>query len=112
MNPSNVTGLPTRDPASPGLQLSILHVPDCPLVARLRAEVDIALERVGTTAVIEVIEGTFRSPSLLIDGVEIDGYAPGNEPACRVVLPSQDQITSAIVGATARRQARMTGGSR
>ena len=46
------------DGAPVELRISLYHVPDCPLVARLRDEVRIALERVGTMAMVEEIEGS------------------------------------------------------
>jgi hypothetical protein len=85
------------------VRISILHRPDCPLVAGMRAEVEAALERIRTTAVIEDIEGAYPSPTVLIDGVEVDGYPLGSDPACRIDLPTQEQISSAILAAGARR---------
>jgi hypothetical protein len=45
------------------VRISVPHVPDCPLVAGMRAEVAAALERIRMirmTAVIEDIEGHIR----------------------------------------------------
>jgi hypothetical protein len=78
------------------LRISIFHVPDCPSVNRLRAEVEAALECFGATAVIEEIEGGYLSPTLLIDGTEIDGYPLGFDPACRVDIPTTEEIATAI----------------
>jgi hypothetical protein len=72
------------------------------LVGRLRADVETAALRIGPSTVIEEIEGECRSPTLLMDGVEMDGYPMGTGPACRIDLPSQDEIVSAIAAATAR----------
>jgi hypothetical protein len=107
MNPPRVIRSATPGPASPEIRVAILHVPDCPLVSRLRADVHAVLARIGSSAVIEEIEGAYRSPTLVIDGVEIDGYPAGDDPACRIDLPSQDEITSAVLAATAKRQARI-----
>jgi hypothetical protein len=84
------------------LCISIVHVPDCPSVSRAREEVDAALERVGATALVEEIEGAYPSPTVLIDGVEIDGYPLGTDPACRIDVPTPDQIAAAIIAALAR----------
>jgi hypothetical protein len=62
-----------------------------------------ALERIRTAAVIEDIEGAYPSPTLLIDGVEVDGYPLGSDPAGRIDIPTQGQITSVIAAAGARR---------
>lgn len=89
-----------RPPAE--LWISILHVSDCPWLGRLRAEVEAALEETGTTALVEEIGGPFLSPTLLINGVAIDGYPLTAQAACRIGLPSREEITSAIVAARDR----------
>ncbi|HZD66416.1 MAG TPA: hypothetical protein VE152_09980 [Acidimicrobiales bacterium] len=78
------------------MRISILHTPHCPSVSRLRADVEAVLERLGAVGAIEEIEGAYLSPTLLIDGAEMDGYPGGTEPACRVELPTREQILSAI----------------
>jgi hypothetical protein len=95
----------TRVPVAPSaaLQISILHVPDCPSIGRVRDAVEVALARVGATAVVEEIEGDYPSPTLLIDGVEIDGYPLRSDPACRIELPTHEEITAAVLAAIARR---------
>jgi hypothetical protein len=97
-------------PTGEGVRLSILHVPDCPGLARLRAGVESALARVGVTAVIDEIVGEYHSPTLLVDGVGIDGHPVGEGAACRTHLPTEDQIASALLAATDTAQAK--GGSR
>ena len=95
----------TAQPAPPaGLRISILQVPDCLSVGRVRAEVDAALDHLGATAVVEEIEGAFPSPTVLIDGAEIDGYPLGSDLACRIDLPASQQIEGAILAARARRE--------
>lgn len=94
----------TTQPAPPaGFRISIYHVPDCPSVGRVRAEVEAALDRIGATAVVEEIEGAFPSPTVLIDGAEIDGYPLGSGAACRIGLPASQEIEDAIL-ARARRE--------
>jgi hypothetical protein len=81
------------------LRICILHVPDCPLVGRVRTDVETALVSVGASAVIEEVEGPYPSPTLLIDGIEVTGRALGTGPACRLDLPTTKQIVSAITAA-------------
>jgi hypothetical protein len=90
---------PAADPPRPVLRISILHVDGCPLVRRLRTEVEQALERITATAVIEEIEGPYPSPTLLIDGADLEGSRLGSDPACRLDLPSRAQIVSALLTA-------------
>jgi hypothetical protein len=80
----------------PDLRIRILHVPDCPLVSPLRADVESALASVGARAVIEEIEGSYPSPTLLIGGIDVTGRALGSDPACRLDVPARDQIVAAI----------------
>ncbi len=94
------------------VRISILHVPDCPSVGRLRAEVERALERTGISAVIEEIEATLLSPTLLINGAEVDGYPVGSDPACRIDVPTHEQIADAILAdCVGSHPARRSGGA-
>jgi hypothetical protein len=101
MNAARASDACTPDPPRHQVRISILHVPGCPLVAGMRAEVETALERIRTAAVIEDIEGAYPSPTLLIDGVEMDGYPLGSDPVCRIDLPTQAHIAAAIAAAGA-----------
>lgn len=100
MNPTKVARGP-RDAGRPlrNLRICILHVPDCPLVGRVRADVESALAGVGATAVIEDLEGPYPSPTLLIDGVDATGQSFAAEPTCRLDLPTKEQIAGAILAA-------------
>ena len=90
--------------APPGeLRMSILHVPDCPLIGPVRETLEVALESVGAKAVIEEIQGEYPSPTLLIDGVEVAGYPLGSDPACRINLPTIEEIATAVSAALVRR---------
>lgn len=90
-------------PASPpaSLQIRILYVPDCPHVGRVRAEVRAAIASTGAKTVIEEIAGPCRSPTVLIDGVDVTGQSVIAEPACRLHLPTAAQIAGAIRAARA-----------
>ena len=112
MNTPRAAAATTAEPLKE-LRICILRVPDCPLAGRLRIEVEMALESTGTTAVIEAIEGPYSSPALLVDGLEIDGYPPGTEPACRIDLPTREQIVAAIraAGIGGSHRAQIGGGS-
>lgn len=84
------------------LRIEILHVPDCPSVAQLRAEVQEALDTVGSSAAIEEVEGNHPSPTLLINGDPLDGFPLQGEAACRIDVPSREQIRSSILAASGR----------
>ena len=82
--------------ALPDIRIQILHVPDCPLVEHVRSEVQLALATVGAHGVIEELEGQYPSPTLLIDGFDVTGGHAGADPSCRLDLPTQDQILTAL----------------
>lgn len=84
------------------LRITILHIPDCPSLGGVRDEVRSAIEHVGATAAVEEIEGSCPSPSVLVDGVEIDGYPLGTDPACRIDIPTLDEVAAAIRAARTR----------
>jgi hypothetical protein len=90
-------------PQSAELRISILHVPDCPSLGEVRQTLQMALRSVDATAVIEEVEGEYSSPTLLIDGIGVDGCTPGCLPACRINLPTHEEIATAIRAALARR---------
>ncbi|MGH9106148.1 MAG: alkylmercury lyase [Acidimicrobiales bacterium] len=83
--------------SSAPLRIQILHVPDCPLVGQLRALVRHALVRCDLRAEIEEAEGAYPSPTLLVDGSDGAGRCIEGGLACRLDLPTEDQIVAALV---------------
>ena len=86
------------------LRISILHVPDCPLVGKLRARLESALKDASSAALIEEIEGPYSSPTLLIDGRALPGFPLEAHAACRIELPTQQEIVSAVRAANTGNQ--------
>ena len=85
----------SSSPAPPRVQ--ILHLPNCPLVEHLRALVRHALAHCDLHAAIEEIEGAYPSPTLLINGTDVTGRVPRAGLACRLDLPSEEQIVTALM---------------
>lgn len=82
---------------TPSTQVKILHVPDCPLVERLRAEVESTLVEVAPDVRLSLVEGDYPSPTLLVDGIDVTTGAPvSGEPRCRLDLPTAQQIRDAL----------------
>lgn len=78
-------------------RVQILHVPDCPLVDRLRAEVESCLAEVAPLVGVELVEGDHPSPTLVVDGIDVATGAPvSGEPRCRLDLPTPEQIREAL----------------
>jgi len=84
------------------LQIELLHVPDCPLVDDVRVTLRGALADAGIDARVEEIEGDFASPTVRIDGVDVTGAEMCNAPACRLDLPTREQILAAIASVESR----------
>jgi hypothetical protein len=78
------------------LHIVLLQVPDCPLVDRLRITVSDALRRVRIEATIEEVVGAFASPTLLIDGADVTGASSFKTPACRLDLPTEEDVLVAL----------------
>lgn len=79
------------------LEIELWHVPDCPLVERVRTTLRRCLERAGTAATVREWEGPYPSPTLLIDGIDVaTGTAPVRDLCCRLDLPTEEQILAAL----------------
>jgi hypothetical protein len=96
MTSVGVAGASMLEPPLPEIPIQILHVADCPLVGRVRQDVQECLERDGMDALIDEVEGQYRSPTLLVGDQDVTEQPPGIDPACRLDLPSRDQISRAI----------------
>lgn len=82
---------------TPSTPVQILHVPDCPLVERLRAEVESRLAQVAPGLRLSLVEGDYPSPTLLVNGMDVTTGAPvSGEPRCRLDLPTSQQIRDAL----------------
>ena len=79
------------------LDVQLWHVPDCPLVDRVRDQLRRCLDRTGITTTVHERSGGYPSPTLLINGVDVaTGIAPGRDACCRLDLPTDAQILTAL----------------
>jgi hypothetical protein len=78
--------------------VQLLHVPDCPLVDGVRASLRSCLAKASVEASIEEIEGSYPSPTLLIEGIDVTGHRPAPGASCRLDLPTEEQILAALAG--------------
>jgi hypothetical protein len=85
----------------PEIRIQILHVADCSLVVAVRKDLQECLDQYGVNALIEEVEGPYPSPTLLVDGRDVTERSPDVGPACRLDLPSRDEISRAIGAAIA-----------
>jgi hypothetical protein len=86
----------TTDPA---VRIELLSAPGCPNVAATRQMVMDCLAELGlNTPVIESV-GRYRSPTVLVDGVDVMSPATSDRvdgDACRLDLPSRDRVLAMI----------------
>lgn len=85
-----------KAPATGDVSIQILRVPDCPRVSQVRALLERGLSRVGLTAQVHELEGSYPSPTLLIGGTDVTGRTPEMAASCRIDLPTEDQIVAAL----------------
>jgi hypothetical protein len=92
-------------PATDAVQVRVLHVPDCPLVPRVREILRDCIAQVPGAVVVDEVEGAYPSPTVVIDGLDVvTGQAPRTETSCRLVLPTPAQILTALRNAAPRCQ--------
>jgi hypothetical protein len=92
------------------VHIELLHGPGCPFVGRVRTVLRDMLARTQVSAVVEEREGPYPSPTLLINGHDVTGHTPGPGPSCRLDLPTEEQILSAIGRVEARRGSELATG--
>lgn len=78
------------------LVVQILHVPDCPLLPSARRAVDRVAASIGARVRIDLVEGAFPSPSVMVDGEDVTGTSQGGGARCRLDLPTDEQIGFAL----------------
>ena len=79
------------------VRVRIMHLPDCPLLERLRANLRQALTASGVSVEVEEREGAYPSPTMLVNGHDVltgQPLAPG--ACCRLELPTAAQIADAL----------------
>jgi hypothetical protein len=76
--------------------VELRSVPDCPNLEPVRAAVYACLAELGLPPdVIEAV-GEFPSPSVLVDGVDVMQAGGAGSAACRLDLPTTDDIRAAL----------------
>ncbi len=97
--------------------VELLYFPNCPNIADAREQVRRALTTVGIAPVWDEFDMTaddapahargYGSPTVLVDGRDVTGAAPGGGPSCRIYtgtevrgVPPLDAIIAALQGST------------
>jgi hypothetical protein len=83
--------------------VELWHVPDCPLIDRVRTALRECLRHTGIDVPVQERQGPFPSPTLVINGIDVaTGIAPADGLCCRLDLPTHDQIHTALTEAVSR----------
>lgn len=80
------------------IKIQLLSVPDCPLLPRVRDTLTNCLAKTEIQTTVEELIGDYNSPTLLVNGVDVTGQppAPKGQSACRLDLPTDEQVLAAI----------------
>ncbi|MPZ85715.1 MAG: alkylmercury lyase [Actinophytocola sp.] len=79
------------------LIVELWHVPDCPLIDRVRATLRECLRHTGIDVPVRERQGPYPSPTLIINGIDVaTGTTPSDSMCCRLDLPTHDQIHAAL----------------
>lgn len=77
--------------------IQLLHVPDCPLLDQVRDTMRDCLVRTSVAVEVIEMEGSYPSPTLVIDGIDVTtGAPPLEQVCCRFDLPTCTQILQAL----------------
>ena len=81
------------------LKIQLLCVPDCPLVTKAQTTLNNALEKAPHIPTkVEQLVGDYSSPTILVEGYDVTGQPQQQKdrPACRLDLPTEEQILGAL----------------
>jgi hypothetical protein len=88
--------------AQVSVRVELLHVTNCPNVDSVREVARRSLSESGIRGGVEELEGDYPSPTLLVDGLDVvTGRPPAAPAACRLDLPTTEQILTALRKAVA-----------
>jgi hypothetical protein len=85
--------------------VELRSVPDCPNLAPVRQALFEALATLGLPAHVEEVVGDYPSPSVLVNGVDVIGGTGHGPAACRLDLPTIEQLHAALQQAAAAESA-------
>jgi len=88
------------------IKIQLLSVPNCPLVRKVRSMLDDCLAKTHIDARVEELVGDYNSPTLLVNGLDVtcQPSPPEGQTACRLDLPSKEQVLAALRGADSFKQ--------
>jgi hypothetical protein len=91
-----------RAPTRAAVHIVVLHVPNCSKLNNVRMRIDRAMTATGIRATIEEVVGDYPSPTVLVNGVDVTGRPIESGAACRLDLPTDEQLSDALIAAASR----------
>ncbi len=82
------------------MMVELRSVPDCPNLAAARSTFIACLADAGLTVTVIERVGDYRSPSVLVNGIDVTGADPSGPPACVLRPPTAAQIRAALHSAS------------
>jgi hypothetical protein len=79
--------------------VEVLFLRGCPHAAAARAMVERCVARLGLAVEVAAREGDYPSPTVMVDGVDVMGAPAGADPVCRLDLPTEERVMSALAEA-------------
>lgn len=86
----------TPDGARAAPVVELLYTPDCPHRDVARSLLDSCIEELGLHVAVVEREGDYLSPTILVDGIDVMPGARSESAACRLDVPSRQQILGAL----------------
>ncbi|MEC4017102.1 organomercurial lyase [Streptomyces sp. H27-D2] len=83
--------------------VELRSVPDCPHLPATRALLRSCLAELGLPLSFTEVVGEYPSPTVLVEGVDVMGGAGEEQAACRLDLPTRQDIRAALCAAMADR---------
>lgn len=74
-------------------------MPDCPNLPATRELLRACLAELGLPVDVTEVVGNYRSPSVLVNGVDVTGAPSDGPAACVLTPPTADQIRTALLAA-------------
>lgn len=81
------------------MKVELLYAPGCPNVEPMRRQLGRCLTRLGVHVELTERVGQFLSPTVLVNGADVLGGADITGQRCRLNLPSDEQILTALQAA-------------
>ncbi|MET9265857.1 alkylmercury lyase [Amycolatopsis sp. NPDC004079] len=80
-----------------GIRVELLTAPDCPNAEAARSVVAGCLAESGLDTTLVERVGRYRSPTILVDGVDVMGTpGPVAGDACRLDVPTRERVLAAL----------------